>query len=182
MAKKSFDQLQPDARKLAKALKQAFEQSIRQGAAMTETHYKSSWRKQGYADKSDKWQPRKSKDKRDKGRAILVGPGTGHLRNSIKAKPNITQRTIIISADKPYAQIHNEGGTISATQNVKSHKRRTNNGSTTVKAHARNVNTKIPQRQFMPIKGDRGVGKALEDKIYQNTVTILDKVITPIVA
>lgn len=179
MAKKNFDQLQPDARKLGKALKQAFEQSIRQGAAVTETHYKSSWHKQGYADKSDKWQPRKSRDKRNKGKAVLVQ--TGELRRSIQAKPNVTQRTITISSDKPYAQIHNEGGTISATQNVKSHKRRTNNGTTTVKAHARNVNTKIPQRQFMPIEGER-IGKALEDKIYQNTVTILDKVITPIVA
>ena len=72
-----------------------------------------NFRKQGFDDKSVKhWQPRKTetdRKSRNKGaRAILVK--SGDLRRSIKRHPaNLSNLSIMISSDLPYAKIHNEG-------------------------------------------------------------------------
>ncbi|MDR1403030.1 MAG: phage virion morphogenesis protein, partial [Tannerellaceae bacterium] len=93
---------------------------------------------------------------------------TGRLKKSIR-KIKYTTEQIIIGTDVPYAEIHNEGGEIKKTVNVKSHtikahgrKAHTRNRSGraerikahtvktyTVKAHARRMNLKIPSRRFI---------------------------------
>lgn len=79
--------------------------------------FKSSFRKQGYTDKVFiPWRRRKDSksrsikfgQKRTTGRAILVQ--SGDLRRSINGQVNGNQ--IVFKSDLPYAQIHNDGGTI----------------------------------------------------------------------
>ena len=64
----------------------------------------------------------------------MVGKGSGRLKKSIR-RIRVTQNSVTIGTDVPYAQIHNEGGTIKKTVSVKSHRRK--------------MNTTIPQRQFI---------------------------------
>ncbi len=61
-----------------------------------------------WIDKSRKrWKPRKNKA--DKGRGLLIK--SGRLRRSIRIS-RLSAKQVTISTDVPYAQIHNEGGTI----------------------------------------------------------------------
>lgn len=116
------------------------------------------------------WAPRVVQ-KGNEGKAILVQ--TGRLRRSFRLATS--GLTIRIFTETPYAEIHNEGGTISGAVNVEAYERNTygstalarpkrkdgkederfkkrskeKTGSHMVKAHTRNVNLDIPQRQFM---------------------------------
>jgi phage gpG-like protein len=116
------------------------------------------------------WAPRVVQKGND-GKGILVQ--SGRLRRSFQLKTS--GLTITIFTDTPYAQIHNEGGTISGTVEVEAYERHqysTNNvprpkkkngtdderykkrkkvstGTHQVRAHTRNVQQDIPQRQFM---------------------------------
>lgn len=93
-------------------------------------HFEESWDNQGFTDKDTrKWKGRKAPSpmnkksggqtsayskwaKKDAGRAILVSHQTDtkgtHLKDSIRAQT--TPRQVIFATDKPYAQVHNEGG------------------------------------------------------------------------
>jgi phage gpG-like protein len=93
-----------------------------------------------------KWKPRKNDS--DPGRAILIGRGSGRLRKGIQATKR-SNNTITWQFDVPYAKIHNEGGTIKATQNVRPFSRTIKGKVQKVKSFSRKVNTKIPQRQFI---------------------------------
>lgn len=116
------------------------------------------------------WAPRKVQEGNE-GKGILVQ--SGRLRRSFKLKTS--GLTITIFTDTPYAEIHNEGGTIQGTANVEAYERQTygtselatpkrkdgnrderykkrnkeKTGTQQVKAHTRKVNLEIPQRQFM---------------------------------
>lgn len=126
----------------------------------------------------EKWkdlkQPRKRKGR--KSQTILVD--TARLKRSIR-KIKVTQNEIVIGSDVPYAKIHNEGGEIKKTVQIKAHQvkahrrrayTRVRDGRTenikaqkvktfAVKPHARKMNTKIPSRRFM------GKSKRLERRI-----------------
>lgn len=121
-------------------------------------HFKKSFRNQGFTDVSlEKWPERKGK-KRRRRRATLVKSGA--LRRSIR-RVSTSHKSVTVGSDLPYAQIHNEGGKITTTQQVSSHKRKAHKRKVKgrrrkarvpehqVKAHSRKVNTKIPQRQFI---------------------------------
>lgn len=93
-------------------------------------HFQSSWDKEGFVDKAlRRWPPRsepKNKFKKkggyrksykrwqakNKGRKTLVSHRTdtkgGHLKDSIVYR--IAGTRVIFYTDKPYAQVHNEGG------------------------------------------------------------------------
>ena len=73
---------------------------------------------------------------------------TGRLKRSIR-KLMVTKDYILIGTDVPYAQVHNEGGSIKKNVPVRRHERKTSRGRAKVKAHSRNVNLKMPQRQFI---------------------------------
>lgn len=92
-----------------------------------------------------KWKARSNRDKKLQKRALLVQ--SGRLRRSIRMKP--VGNRIVFSSDAPYAKIHNEGGTVKARVSVRSHVRRRRGRTEKVSSHARNVNTKMPKRQFM---------------------------------
>ena len=69
-----------------------------------------AFRKQGWTDNGfERWKPRKKN--KDAGRAILVK--TGKLRRSIKVRTANWTRVVVGSYGIDYAQIHNEGGSIS---------------------------------------------------------------------
>mgnify|MGYP001554415542 CR=1 FL=1 len=94
----------------------------------------------------NKWKQRKNDS--DPGRAILIGRGSGRLRKGIKAT-QINGNTITWSFDVPYAKIHNEGGIIKTTQNVRPFSRTVKGKEQKVKGFSRKVNIKMPQRQFI---------------------------------
>lgn len=138
---------------------------------MAVNFYKDSFKRQGYIENSSvkKWDKRKNNAKGE-GRAILVK--TGRLRRSIRIIRS-GLGYVVVGTDVPYAQIHNEGGVIRTTQRVRSYSRkafkrtwkgkRQNISASTISAHARIVNTKIPQRQFM------GLSAFLIRRISMNT-------------
>jgi phage gpG-like protein len=191
----------PDAQKMFQHMKRNLDKAMRACAATMETHYKGSFREGGFADTpSTKWKTRSKPDKNKKTRAVLVK--SGDLRRSLQAKVT-APRTITLSSDVPYAEVHNEGGAINATQSVKAHTRTrvkqsqgikshtaTRNGKSytvnrkvklytlttyAVKAHTRSINTTMPQRQFMPTPQGGTIGKPLEDKLYHILKDALDK-------
>ncbi|MGB1294874.1 MAG: phage virion morphogenesis protein [Flavobacteriales bacterium] len=120
-------------------------------------------RKNWISNKREPWTKRQRKT-----RGSLMTQ-SGRLKRSIR-KISVSKNHILIGTDVPYAQLHNEGGVLNQTVNVKSHTRkktraritqnirtrkkrtlkgRITTGETKVKAHTRNMNTTIPQRQFM---------------------------------
>lgn len=69
--------------------------------------FKNSFRKQGWEDEGmQPWKPRKSTDKKNKGKAILTQ--SGDLKNSIIIEAANWGKIRIVS-QLPYAAIHNEG-------------------------------------------------------------------------
>ncbi len=95
----------------------------------------------------ESWKP--SRSRRGRGSTLVR---SGRLKRSIR-KVRVTQNYVIIGSDVPYAQIHNEGGSINKTVTVGKHQRRNsrgrNSGNITVKAHKRRMSTTIPKRQFI---------------------------------
>ena len=112
-----------------------------------------------------KWPKRKEVGNNPSNRALLIQ--TGKLRNSIRVVET-GSNYVVIGSDVPYAKAHNEG--VAAPVQIAAHTRKVNRnvkasfsslktkkkssrtikvtmGTTTVKAHVRNVN--MPQRQFM---------------------------------
>jgi phage gpG-like protein len=135
------------------------------------------------------WPARNDKSKRNQGRALLIR--TGRLRRSIRIVRSGTDY-IVIGSDVPYAQAHNEGATINTTAQVKQHKRKTfkvvkvqstslktrrttsskkrlNTGTSTVRAHTRKINMKMPQRRFMGPSAilERQIVRQLSKQIQQ---------------
>lgn len=133
---------------------------------------KQRFRDQAWRDESpEPWKKRKSEagwGKRARpGRKILVDKG--RLMRSIR-KISATPNYIIIGTDVPYARIHNEGGTMDATQHVRAFTRRrpsktivTRSGNTkrrrstgpdvSVKPFTRHIKYTMPKRQFLGPSG-----------------------------
>lgn len=149
--------------------------------ALAVAHFKEGFKNQGFTDDSlEKWTPRKKPDTGRAGRrAILVK--TGALRRSIRIV-SMSSARVIVGSNLPYAQIHNEGGRINATQQVAAHRRRAHirrvDGKRqrvsehTVSAHSRKVNTLIPQRRF--IGRSRVLNQKIEGKLIQELRNILN--------
>ncbi|GFR90284.1 phage virion morphogenesis family protein [Elysia marginata] len=121
--------------------------------------YKKNFERQGFVDNGVKrWKP----TKRAKTKPILTGEkGGGKLRRSIRLESYSAERIVITAGNQfvPYAKIHNEGGIINESVQVRSHVRkkhyRRRKGRRqlveqyTVKAHKRHMNIRIPKRQYM---------------------------------
>ena len=108
------------------------------------------------------WKPRVVAKGND-GRALLVK--SGRLRRSFKLQNS--GLTVVLFTDVPYAEIHNEGGSIQETVTVASFVRK--NGAK-VREHTRRANTTIPQRQFM------GEHPELDNRFF----SLLERELTPI--
>lgn len=172
MANNPLDQLGRDATAIERFLRGA----PRVMGQLAVREFVGSFRRQAFVDEAGvthAWPARKKADK--KGRAILVK--SGRLRRSIRVVSQDSD-SVTIGTDVPYAQLHNEGGVLHATQNIRAHRRRryqtdevsapsarkakyvrTHIGTSEVRAHTRTLNTTMPQRQFM------GASKALTDDV-----------------
>lgn len=140
--------------------------------------FRDNFQRQGFLDKTvAKWKPVKESTLKRKRNKETILHESGNLKRSIRWKRS-GSNTVIIYNDEPYAEIHNEGGRITGVYKVNEHYRRTKDDEVKVKAHNRNVNTEIPQRQFM------GYSKALmthlEDMIAKDIMKIIDKHAKPI--
>lgn len=130
-------------------------------ARRAEAFFKGNFRAQGYTDKGVKpWAKRQVDDR--KGGAILIGKQSGLLRDSIRAV--VSGNMVVVETNRPYAQIHNEGGTIIQTVTPRQraffwakHKeakdRNQLNDADRWKrmALSKTLTINMPQRQFMPI-------------------------------
>ena len=111
---------------------------------------KDRFRFKNWIDKTaEKWQARK---RPNRGSLLLR---TGRLKRSIR-KIASGDYYVVVGTDVPYAQLHNEGGTVNKVAQVKAHTRRVN--ATTrvigskivnVRAHNRKMNLTMPKRQFL---------------------------------
>jgi phage gpG-like protein len=111
---------------------------------------KDRFREQAWVNFStESWRRRKEnarEARRNNGRGILTK--TGRLRRSIR-KIRVSGVSALIGTDVPYASIHNYGGSIRTTANVRQHNRKIRGRTESVKAHTRQINVTLPRRQFM---------------------------------
>lgn len=121
-----------------------------------ENFVKDNFRKGGFRNrKFEPWEPRKNDT--DPGRAVLIDKP--FLRDSVQAlgpQRRGNRVVIVITAEAPYAQIHNEGGRVVANQRVGRHERGPYTDSRgrkvprhSVRPHRRTLRYEMPQRQFM---------------------------------
>ncbi len=134
--------------------------------------FKDSFNKQGWDNGViQPWEGRKVKDQNRRTRSLLIK--TARLKKSIQYRPT-RGKVFVYSADVPYAEIHNEGGIIQGSQNVRRHTRTRRGKRTEVKAHKRTVNTRIPKRQFM---GDsRTLNYKIEKELNRRINKIMNNV------
>lgn len=138
-------------------------------AALAVKFSKERFRDQAWYDNNKKaWKARKQRRQGGKRKSQTLLVNTGRLKRSIR-KIKADQNEVRIGTDVPYAEIHNNGGKITASANVKSYTKKAhtrkahsrsrkgniesvpaqNVASHSVKAHRRKMNTTIPQRQFI---------------------------------
>lgn len=143
-------------------------------AAPAERHFKQSFVNQGFTDSHlVKWPKTKG------GKPGRVLKRTGLLMNSIRID-RADLNVIRIVAGGPqvrYARIHNEGGTIEGTANVRAHQRRAHRANTrrgkvmrqaaSVKAHTRRMLTYMPKRQYM------GKSQAMEARMREELLKLI---------
>ncbi len=146
MARNNLKQVQ---NKIERKIKRVLNKSPRLIGEESVKFFKRNFDKQGFLGDSGReaWKARNPDS--DPGRAILVGQGSGRLRDSIRvisAKPS----SIVVGTDVPYAKIHNEGGKVKGVRNVRPYKRQPKGRKRhNVKGHTRKVNYTMPQRKFI---------------------------------
>lgn len=162
----------PDLSGEAKAMEKLFKALPTIAGNMALNFYNDSWRREGFVgDRFKKWARRARPDADTRSRRLLVK--SGNLRRSLRMKVSGNQVTIY--TDIPYAQIHNEGGKVSGTANIKAHTRRTGGKRVQVRAHSRQVNFTVPQRQFMDVPGSE-ISPFLRRRIVENVKKAMDKI------
>lgn len=99
--------------------------------------------RKNWVDKSrEAWEKRQKKDKG----SLMVK--SGRLKRSIR-KLAVTRNSVTIGTDVPYAEIHNEGGTINSSEKVRTHSRKRKGRTHTVQAHMRKRKVDMPERRFI---------------------------------
>jgi len=129
-------------------------------------HFKDSFTKQGWDDEGsiDKWPARKSTKRTH---ALLVKSGA--LRRSIRIV-RVTRRSVIISSELIYAEVHNSGSSSAGGRSRGGSGRRQGRRPRTKRTGGRGQN--IPRRQFM------GESRNLERQINKNIERRLRIIIT----
>ena len=91
--------------------KEQLNKSVEAMGVIAVNHFTKSFKDGGFTDETlETWKPRKRTERSRLGnRAILVK--SGRLRRSLRSRRK-GGFAVVISTDVPYAQIHNEGGTI----------------------------------------------------------------------
>lgn len=143
---------------------------------------KERFRQQNWLDEApEPWKPRKRRREGGEKRSQSLLVDTGKLKRSIR-KIKATPDLVVVGTDVPYAKIHNDGGKIEQTVQVKKHQRRTHQrtrdgrkeivNEQTVKTHSRKMNTTIPARRFL------GDSDALMKDIEKHVVSAFEKAIS----
>lgn len=130
---------------LEETFKRMFRELPIKASNIAVNEFKENFRRQGYEGESGTvtWKPRTTiKNDRDKSRSILIK--SGRMRRATRPAP-LSEVARVVN-DTPYAQIHNEGGEIKGTFDIRAFRRK--NGQK-VRAHTRRVNTTIEARPFM---------------------------------
>ncbi len=124
------------------AITKAYDRIPNEVAAIAVRFSKERFREQGWLDESfQPWKERKIYRKgKKRSQTLLVN--TGRLKRSIR-KISANSKQVVIGTDVPYAQIHNDGGTIKETVTVKQH---------TVKAHQRKVSSRVREGRTESVK------------------------------
>lgn len=165
----AIDQLAADVTKLYKTLPQRV-------GVLAKRFVDQNFRLQAWQGSSiEAWARRKAIEKNQSQRALLIK--SGRLRRATSYSSGTGY--VLLRNNTPYAQIHNEGGTIAGTAAVGQHTRRAHTRNTrkgvqavrdhSVRQHTRKMNTRIAKRQFMgdsPIfdqKLDSHILKALDN-------------------
>jgi phage gpG-like protein len=95
---------------------------IQQAASMAINHFKASFTNQGFTDEAlVKWPARKG-GPNNKGRALLIGtgPGAGTLKRGLRIKHTSLDGAVVGEDEGvPYADIHNFGGEIKITPQMR---------------------------------------------------------------
>lgn len=183
---KSIIDLPKDIKKLGKELEEKKKQLLRNIGILSANHFQANIT-EGKDIDGNKMEKRNPEFTNRQGRGLLIKKGK--LRRSIRVA-SISNDTVIISAKKPYSQIHNEGGQIPITPKMRRFfwakyyeargKIKTNKAGTATNLNSRNVGLsrdartwrnlalkktpiKIPKRQFM------GIGKEL-DKLIRKEI------------
>jgi len=142
-------------------------------------HFKKSFQDEGFTDETlQKWEDLKPSTIKNKTRANGSTPGIltnqGHLGDAVDW--NADYNGVTFKNDRPYAQVHNEGGTVSkgARSETFVRNRGTNNrfapGTTAGKGFSfKESSFQMPKRQFM------GPSKKLEEKIVEKITKRLDR-------
>lgn len=163
------------------AITKAYDRFPNEVAAIAVRFSKERFRQQDWLDESSHpWKKRKIYRKgKKRSQTLLVN--TGRLKRSIR-KISANSKQIVIGTDVPYAEIHNNGGTINASVTVKQHiiKAHQRKASSRVRAgraetvkahdvkqhsvqsHIRKMNLHIPARPFI------GNSAALEQQIVDH--------------
>lgn len=116
------------------------------------------------------WQPLAESTKKRKKNKDRILHEDGVLKDGFGWEP--IPEGVLVYNETHYAEIHNEGGTIKGVFQVNDHFRKTKYGRVNVRAHSRNVNTEIPQRQFMGFHPE--LIEHLENEISKRILEIID--------
>lgn len=146
------------------------------------TFFKENFRRGGFVnERLEPWKPTKkgspfAKPKGSVGRNVLIRSGT--LLRSIKVLRKTNRVVKVGSANVPYANIHNEGGTITQKPTKKQRKffwamyKQTGDRAWKSAALADTITIKIPKRQFV------GKSKALDRLIFRQIEARLIEILT----
>lgn len=104
--------------------------------------------------------PRKSSAPRNEGRGLLRDTGDG-----MRSITFVIQRPYVGLVANDYMVAHNEGAHITGSASVSSHSRRRAGRTHRVRAHTRQMDTVLPQRQFT------GDSKVLKKRIVTALLT-----------
>lgn len=148
---KGLDKIQRKALELQKAMTRRIPVLIQNTAVR---HFRDNFKQKGFVNNGLKpWKPvarPPGKKGAKPNTKILVQRAL--LLNSIRPGQVSWNKIEVVAGGShvPYARVHNEGGTIRGTFNVRQHTRRKKRGGESdVRPHTRTVNTTIPKRQFM---------------------------------
>ena len=139
-----------------------------------QNHFQQSFQDEGFTDTSlKKWDTRKVKRDGAAGSRPVLSGDTGDLADSIKY--SVSGMTVYIESDKPYAQIHNEGGKITITDKMRrffwAMFKETGDKSWKWLALTKKTEFVVPQRMFI------GHSQILIDKINQMIQGELDNIL-----
>jgi len=177
-----------DFRRRMDAVSKAYDRMPNEIAAIAVKFSKDRFRDQAWLDNTRQPWKQRASSRPGKRRSQTLLVDKGRLKRSIR-KISASPSRVVIGTDVPYAQIHNEGGTIKSVVTVREHDikpyrrkaytrhragrsesiKAQNIRGHSVKTHQRKMNTKIPARPFI------GQSEALERQLLNHVQTSFEE-------